>query len=167
MSAFAHIGFAAKPHIWLSCWPRRWLRRMRLMPATRRRPPLHHGRTDRRTDRRFVQDRHLQARLAAAAFHSASALHRLFRGDEDRPHPGCVETQAQGNLDGPAGGRSVAAEKFNPKDLPFQLLGPYGMAVDSKGRLYVADQRVGAVFIFNTETRDVELIANGQQATSD
>jgi len=61
-------------------------------------------------------------------------------------------------------GSQSQQEKFNPKDFPFQLLGPYGMAVDSKGRLYVADQRVGAVFIFNTETRDVELIANGAQA---
>ena len=61
-------------------------------------------------------------------------------------------------------GAQSQQEKFNPKDFPFQLLGPYGMAVDSKGRFYVADQRVGAVFIFNTETRDVELIANGQQA---
>jgi sugar lactone lactonase YvrE len=42
----------------------------------------------------------------------------------------------------------------------FQLGEPYGMAVDSKGRLFVADQKVGAVFIFNTETRDVELIKN-------
>lgn len=50
------------------------------------------------------------------------------------------------------------------KTFPFQLLGPYGMAVDSKGRLYVADQRVGAVFVFNTETRDVELIRNGYEA---
>ncbi len=66
-------------------------------------------------------------------------------------------------MDRLAGGQSQQ-EKFNPKDFPFQLLGPYGMAVDSKGRLYVADQKVGAVFIFNTETRDVELIANGQQA---
>ena len=66
-------------------------------------------------------------------------------------------------MDRLAGGQSQQ-EKFNPKDFPFQLLGPYGMAVDSKGRLYVADQRVGAVFVFNTETRDVELIANGAQA---
>ena len=50
------------------------------------------------------------------------------------------------------------------KNFPFQLLGPYGMAVDSKGKLYVADQKVGAVFVFNTETRDVELIRNGYEA---
>lgn len=42
----------------------------------------------------------------------------------------------------------------------FQLAEPYGMAIDSKGRLYVADQKVGAIFIFNTETRDVDLIKN-------
>jgi DNA-binding beta-propeller fold protein YncE len=42
----------------------------------------------------------------------------------------------------------------------FQLAEPYGMAVDSKNNLYVADQKVGAIFIFNPETRDVELIKN-------
>jgi DNA-binding beta-propeller fold protein YncE len=42
----------------------------------------------------------------------------------------------------------------------FQLAQPYGVAVDSKNNLYVADQKVGAIFIFNTETRDVELIKN-------
>ena len=46
----------------------------------------------------------------------------------------------------------------------FQLGEPYGMAVDSKGNLYVADQKVGAIFIFNTETRDVELIKNKEHA---
>src|ERR1035437_806487 len=46
----------------------------------------------------------------------------------------------------------------------FQLAEPYGMAIDSKGNLYVADQKVGAIFIFNTETRDVELIKNKTHA---
>lgn len=32
----------------------------------------------------------------------------------------------------------------------FQLAEPYGIAVDSKSNLYVADQKVGAIFIFNT-----------------
>lgn len=50
------------------------------------------------------------------------------------------------------------------KDFPFQLIGPYGIGVDSHGLVYVADQRVGAVFIFNTETRDVQLIRNGYEA---
>jgi sugar lactone lactonase YvrE len=46
----------------------------------------------------------------------------------------------------------------------FQLVEPYGIAVDSKNKLYVADQKVGAIFIFNTETREVELIKNKTQA---
>src|SRR5260221_353025 len=47
---------------------------------------------------------------------------------------------------------------------PFELIQPYGTAVDSKGNLYVADQKVGAIFIFNTETRDVDLIKNSVHA---
>jgi len=50
------------------------------------------------------------------------------------------------------------------KTFPFQLLGPYGIAIDSKGLVYVADQKVGAVFIFNTETRETQLIRNGYEA---
>ncbi len=66
-------------------------------------------------------------------------------------------------MDRLAGGQSQA-EKFNPKTFPFQLIGPYGIAVDSKGLVYVADQRVGAVFIFNTVTRETQLIRNGYEA---
>ena len=51
------------------------------------------------------------------------------------------------------------------KALPFQLLAPYGMATDAQGNLYVADQKVGATFIFNTETKDTTLIRNGYEAT--
>jgi sugar lactone lactonase YvrE len=45
---------------------------------------------------------------------------------------------------------------------PFSLIQPYGVTVDSKGNMYVADQKVGAIFIFTTdkETKDVELIKN-------
>jgi len=66
-------------------------------------------------------------------------------------------------MDRLAGGQSQA-EKFNPKTFPFQLIGPYGIAVDSKGLVYVADQKVGAVFIFDTETHDTEMIRNGFEA---
>jgi DNA-binding beta-propeller fold protein YncE len=50
------------------------------------------------------------------------------------------------------------------KTFPWQLIRPYGIAIDSKGLVYVADQKVGAVFIFNTETRDARLIKNGSDA---
>jgi DNA-binding beta-propeller fold protein YncE len=66
-------------------------------------------------------------------------------------------------MDRLAGGQSDA-EKFNSKTFPFQMIGPYGIAVDSKGIVYVADQRVGAIFIFNTETRDCQMIRNGMEA---
>jgi sugar lactone lactonase YvrE len=66
-------------------------------------------------------------------------------------------------MDRLAGGQSQD-EKFNPKSFPFQLIGPYGIATDSKGLVYVADQRVGAIFIFNLETHDTQLIRNGAEA---
>ena len=66
-------------------------------------------------------------------------------------------------MDRLAGGQADT-EKINPKTFPFQLVGPYGIAIDSKGLVYVADQRVGAVFIFNTETRDTQMIRNGIEA---
>jgi DNA-binding beta-propeller fold protein YncE len=66
-------------------------------------------------------------------------------------------------MDRLAGGQSQT-EKMNAKSFPFQLIGPWGIAVDSKGLVYVADQKVGAVFIFNTETHDTQLIRNGYEA---
>ncbi len=54
--------------------------------------------------------------------------------------------------------------KGHYKPVPFQLIQPYGMAVNSKGNLYVADQKVGGIFIFNTETKETEIIGNGRQA---
>ena len=66
-------------------------------------------------------------------------------------------------MDRLAGGQSQA-EKFNPKTFPFQLIGPYGIAVNSEGLVYVADQKVGAIFIFNPKTRDTQLIRNGYEA---
>jgi sugar lactone lactonase YvrE len=65
-------------------------------------------------------------------------------------------------MDRLAGGETQG-EKVR-RAFPYQLLGPYGMAVDSKNRLYVGDQKVGAVFVFNTETKDSELIRNGFEA---
>lgn len=50
------------------------------------------------------------------------------------------------------------------KTFPWQLIGPYGIAFDSKGLVYVADQKVGAIFIFNTEAHDATLIKNGTDA---
>ena len=48
--------------------------------------------------------------------------------------------------------------------LYFQLVRPYGVGADSEGRIYIADGKVLAVFIFNPQNGQVELIKNGQQA---
>lgn len=59
----------------------------------------------------------------------------------------------------------VAVGEASPADKPFyQLVRPYGLGEDSKGRIYIADEKVLAVFVFNPQTGDVELIKNGQQA---
>jgi sugar lactone lactonase YvrE len=48
--------------------------------------------------------------------------------------------------------------------MPFQLIQPHGIAVDSQGNLFIADAKVGAIFIFNTKTYDVDLLKNGVHA---
>ena len=58
----------------------------------------------------------------------------------------------------------AAGESLQGDQRLFQLVTPYGLGVDSKNRLYVADTKVHAVFIFNTETKDLELIKNGVHA---
>ena len=77
--------------------------------------------------------------------------------------PPAKNKKKQGWMDRVAGTKQVDDEQ-RLKTFPFQLLGPYGIAIDSKGLVYVADQKVGAVFIFNTETRDTQLIRNGYEA---
>ncbi len=90
------------------------------------------------------------ARIRYQAFYAAEKLSQV-----DTP-----KTKKQGWMDRLAGTQPASE---NTKVL-FQLGEPYGMAVDSKGNLYVADQKVGAIFIFNTETREVELIKNKSHA---
>jgi sugar lactone lactonase YvrE len=46
----------------------------------------------------------------------------------------------------------------------FALGTPYGLAVDSKGLVYVADTKVGAIFIFDPESKDVGFIKHGIDA---
>ncbi|HWR15675.1 MAG TPA: SMP-30/gluconolactonase/LRE family protein [Terriglobales bacterium] len=46
----------------------------------------------------------------------------------------------------------------------WQLVVPNGIAVDSKGRVYIADSKVRAIFIVNMETGEYEMIKNGVEA---
>ncbi len=86
------------------------------------------------------------ARIRYLAFFSAQPL-------KDVEKPKTVKESWMDRL----AGTQPASEAAKPL---YQLGQPYGMAVDSNGNLYVADSRVGAIFIFNTETRDVQLIKN-------
>lgn len=65
-------------------------------------------------------------------------------------------------MDRMAGGETEQ-QKMADKPL-FAMWTPYGVVTDSKGNLYVADGKVGAVFIFNTETKALTMIKHGVQA---
>jgi sugar lactone lactonase YvrE len=47
----------------------------------------------------------------------------------------------------------------------FFLGEPHGLAIDSKGKLFVADGKVSAIFIFDPETHDTQMIKNGKDAS--
>jgi sugar lactone lactonase YvrE len=86
-----------------------------------------------------------------------------FAGEKIEYEPAGSSKPKASWMDRLAGGESQQ-EKFSAKSFPYQLVGPLGMAVDSKGLLYVADQKVGAIFIFNTQTHETQLIRNGVEA---
>jgi sugar lactone lactonase YvrE len=86
------------------------------------------------------------ARIRYQAFYAAQKLSQVEEGNN---------TQKAKWMDRLAGTQPTAERK-----VLFQLGEPYGLAVDSKNNLYVADQKVGAIFIFNTETREATLIKN-------
>jgi len=86
------------------------------------------------------------ARIRYQAFYAAQKISQV-----DTP-----STKKQKWMDRLAGTQSAGESG----KVLFQLAEPYGLAVDSKNNLFVADQKVGAIFIFNTETRDADLIKN-------
>ncbi len=86
-----------------------------------------------------------------------------FTGMKIDRTPVAASKKKQGWMDRVAGAKQEDnLDKL--KTFPWQLLGPYGIAIDSKGLVYVADQKVGAIFIFDTEAHDAKLIKNGSDA---
>jgi sugar lactone lactonase YvrE len=59
---------------------------------------------------------------------------------------------------------ATAGDVPQNQKLFYQLVQPYGIASDSKGQIYIADGKVRAIFIYNPETKGVELLKNGVQA---
>jgi len=91
------------------------------------------------------------------------AFQDLFTGEKIDPTLYVKKKHKQSWMDRLAGAQST--EELKTDKLPFQLIRTYGVGVDSKGRIYAADQGVGAVFVFDPEHKDqVELIGNGKQA---
>ncbi|MDR3765302.1 MAG: 6-bladed beta-propeller [Acidobacteriota bacterium] len=69
----------------------------------------------------------------------------------------------QGWMDRIAGDKPL--EQRKDLKIPYQLIRVYGMAYDSKGRLYAADQGVSAIFVFDLESGSVSLIRNRYEAS--
>jgi len=88
----------------------------------------------------------------------------LFTGEKVDSKLFAKEKPKQKWMDRLAGQQTY--DEIKVTSLPFQLIRTYGVAVDSKGKIYAADQAVGAIFIFDPENKDkVELIGNGKQAS--
>ena len=80
---------------------------------------------------------------------------------------GLTSTQKpkQSWMDRLAGEQPDRQVKDVQKKVGFQLMRVYGVAADSKGNIYAADQGVGAIFIFpKSDKEKVQLIKNGQDA---
>jgi len=60
-----------------------------------------------------------------------------------------------------AGAQTQSEKSVN---IPFQFIRVYGVAADSKGNIYAADQAVGAIFVIDPATQEAQLIRNGKEA---
>lgn len=74
------------------------------------------------------------------------------------------QKRRQSWMDRLAGAQPDSQYKDIESKVNFQLIRTYGVAADSKGDIYAADQGVGAIFIFNFKTKGVQLIKNGEDA---
>ena len=83
-------------------------------------------------------------------------------GEPPKPVEAKPQKKKQGWMDRMAGVQQ--RESGDPKEPSHTLGQPYGIAIDSKGRVYVGDTFVAAVFIFNTDTQEVSFLRNGHEA---
>ena len=91
------------------------------------------------------------------------AFKDVYTGEKIDPSMFAQKARKKTWMDRLAG--SIPADQIAVEKIPFQLVRTYGVGVDSKGRIYAADQAVGAIFIFDPESKaHVELIGNGRQA---
>jgi DNA-binding beta-propeller fold protein YncE len=92
------------------------------------------------------------------------AFKDLYTGQKIDPNLYTKKARKANWMDRLAG--QLPADQIQYDKIPFQLIRTFGVGVDSKGKIYAADQGVDAVFIFDPENKDkVELIGNGRQAS--
>lgn len=60
---------------------------------------------------------------------------------------------------------STPVDQIDTSKLPYQLIRTYGVAVDSKGTIYAADQAVGAIFLFDSQGTKSTGRDNGASST--
>jgi 6-bladed beta-propeller len=78
---------------------------------------------------------------------------------------GTTQKPKQSWMDRLAGAQPDAQIKDVQKKVGFQLIRVYGVAADSKGHIYAADQAVGAIFIFpSAKDEQLDFIKNGKEA---
>ncbi len=91
------------------------------------------------------------------------AFKEIYTGEKIDPNLYTKKARKSTWMDRLAG--SLPADQVQLDKLPYQLIRTLGVGVDSKGRIYAADQGVGAIFVFDPSDKAyVELIGNGRQA---
>jgi len=83
----------------------------------------------------------------------------LYGAKLEPPPP---STKKKSWMDAMAG--TAEDQRKGGRHIPPQLVFPMGVAEDSKGLIYVSDQKSGGIFIFNLETKDTQYIRNGKEA---
>lgn len=84
-------------------------------------------------------------------------------GEDRPPVPAGQKKKKQGWMDRVAGLQTTDNGSFK-KEYVHILGRPYGIGVDSKNRVYVADSFVSAVFVFDLEKKETKLLRNGSEA---
>lgn len=84
-------------------------------------------------------------------------------GESKPPVPAGQKKKKQSWMDRVAGLQTTDTGALK-KDYIHLLGRPYGIGVDSKNRVYVADSFVSAVFVFDLEKKETKLLRNGAEA---
>jgi len=90
-------------------------------------------------------------------------LREIYGEDKPVVPAGQSKKKKQGWMDRVAGLQTTDNGSLK-KDYVHLLGRPYGIGVDSKNRVYVADSFVSAVFVFDLEKKETKLLRNGAEA---